>query len=120
MFTNQEVTNSIVKLNSRHILSDRFQILLTRLESTCPKRQTLPHFLFTVAVLELCAPQENKKYGDICLLWGNWPSFLLFAGAYCEHSIVSPLLQTVSYGKRALVQIFDCHSIAKCTKYVHF
>ena len=24
----------------------------------------------------------------------NWPSFLLFAGARCEHSIVSPLLQT--------------------------
>jgi hypothetical protein len=24
----------------------------------------------------------------------KWPSFLLFAGARCEHSIVSPLLQT--------------------------
>ena len=32
----------------------------------------------------------------------DWPSFLLFAGALCEHSIVSPLLQTRNKYNRAL------------------
>ena len=35
----------------------------------------------------------------------SWPSFLLFAGARLEHSIVSPLLQTSTKLELALINI---------------